>query len=142
MRAFDQQLLRLKQALGLVEDQAVAAALGMSKAAFADRKRRDAFPADKLKALASDRPEMALDVRYVLTGVSEALDSRLQALKEATTLALALGLPAREGEFVRDVVYGAKIANAELVRETIENYARERGSAAAASEEKSRRRAR
>ena len=30
MREFDHQLLRLKQALGMVEDQAVAAALGIS----------------------------------------------------------------------------------------------------------------
>lgn len=87
MRVFDQQLLRLKQVLGLTEDQAVAATLGMSKAAFADRKRRDAFPVDKLKALATDRPELRLDVSYVLSGVNDELQRRLDAVSMATRIA-------------------------------------------------------
>ncbi len=87
MRAFDRQLLRLKQALGLVEDQAVAAALGMSKAAFADRKRRDAFPVDKLKALAADRPDLRLDLRHILSDTSDELERRLAALATATKIA-------------------------------------------------------
>jgi transcriptional regulator with XRE-family HTH domain len=72
MHVFDQQLLRLKQVLQISEDQAVAEALGMSKAAFSDRKRRNAFPADKLYALAAKRPDLKLDVEYVLSGRSGA----------------------------------------------------------------------
>lgn len=65
---FEEQLLRLKQQLGLSEDKDVAAALGMEKAAFSARKARNAFPVDKLHALHSRRPELGLDVGYVLTG--------------------------------------------------------------------------
>ena len=87
MREFDHQLLRLKQTLGETEDQAIAAALGMSKAALADRKKRDAFPVDKFKALAADRPELKLDVQYVLTGESNELDRRMYAIGTATRIA-------------------------------------------------------
>jgi len=44
-------------------------ALGLSKAALADRKRKDSFPVDRLKALAHDRPELKIDVDYVLNGI-------------------------------------------------------------------------
>lgn len=68
MENFDQQLLRLKQALGVTSDQDVAAALGLTKAAFSDRKKRGAFPEEKLYALAAKRPELHLDVLHVLVG--------------------------------------------------------------------------
>lgn len=70
MKKFDEQLLRLKAELKETEDQAIAAHLGLTKAAFSDRKRRDAFPEDKLRALAQLRPDLNIDVDYVLTGVS------------------------------------------------------------------------
>jgi hypothetical protein len=84
---FDLQLLRLKQALRLTEDKDVAAMLGMTKAAFSARKVRQAFPADKVKALAADRPDLNLDVKYILTGESDELDRRLSALAKATRVA-------------------------------------------------------
>lgn len=87
MRVFDSQLLRLKQALGITEDQDVASVLGMSKAAFSARKTRGAFPDDKLKALASDRPDLRLDVKYVLSGVSDELERRLSAVGTASRIA-------------------------------------------------------
>ena len=68
MENFDQQLLRLKQALGVTSDQDVAAALGLTKAAFSDRKKRGAFPEEKLYALAAKRPDLRLDVLHVLAG--------------------------------------------------------------------------
>lgn len=67
---FEKKLLRLKQALGVTEDQAVARLLGMSKAAFSARKVTDRFPFEKLKAFALDHPELRLDVQFVLTGVA------------------------------------------------------------------------
>ena len=70
MRDFDHQLLRLKAALGATSDQAVAEALGMTKAAFSDRKKRGAFPEDKLLALVARRPDLAVDPQYVLTGMT------------------------------------------------------------------------
>lgn len=68
MKNFDEQLLRLKQAVKLTADQDVAALLGMSKEAFHQRKKRDAFPEDKLFALATKRPDLNLDVLGILAG--------------------------------------------------------------------------
>lgn len=79
MKKFDEQLLRLKAELKETEDQAIAAYLGLTKAAFSDRKRRDAFPADKLRALAQLRPDLNIDVDYVLTGVSLDLGKTMAA---------------------------------------------------------------
>lgn len=123
MRLFDEQLLRLKQVLGLVEDQAVASALGMSKAAFADRKKRGSFPEDKLKALAADKPDLRLDVKYVLTGVSDALERRMEAIREATQIALEL-MPenSAKGELVRDVLLGSQMKSPEIINAAIERF--------------------
>jgi len=68
MNKFDEQLLRLKQAVQLTADQDVAALLGLSKEAFFQRKKRDAFPEDKLAALAVKRPALGIDVNFILTG--------------------------------------------------------------------------
>ncbi|MBS0212334.1 MAG: hypothetical protein JSR26_04020 [Proteobacteria bacterium] len=110
-------------------DKAVAELLGMGEKALNARKRRDSFPAEKVKVLAADRPDLNLDVRYVLTGITEALDNNLNALREATRLAVALGLSRREGGFVRDVVYGALITNSSIVKDGIEKYLIERSAA-------------
>lgn len=87
MRLFDEQLLRLKQVLKLTDDQDVADALGMTKAAFSARKTRGAFPEDKVFALAAKRPDLKIDPAYVLTGRSEELERRLQAVSAATAIA-------------------------------------------------------
>ncbi|MBF1164463.1 MAG: helix-turn-helix domain-containing protein [Dechloromonas agitata] len=68
MREFDRQLIRLKEALGVTEDQDVANALGLSKAALSDRKKRGAFPDDKLLALIAKRPDLRLDFDYITIG--------------------------------------------------------------------------
>lgn len=65
---FDRILLRLKEALGTPTDKETAELLGMSKSALAERKRRDAFPEDKLLALKAKHPELGLDITYILTG--------------------------------------------------------------------------
>lgn len=87
MREFDHQLDRLKAMLRMSEDQDVAEALGMSKAAFSARKTRGAFPVDKLKALAADQPKLHIDVKYVLTGISDELERRLSAVGTASKVA-------------------------------------------------------
>nr|WP_256099277.1 helix-turn-helix domain-containing protein [Variovorax sp. SG517] len=66
---FDYQLLRLKRELRVSTDGEVAKALGMTKAAFSERKRRNSFPKDKLLALVGFRPELKVDAAYVLTGI-------------------------------------------------------------------------
>jgi hypothetical protein len=68
VKKFDQQLLRLKTVLGVTSDQEVAGLLGLTKAAFSDRKKRDSFPEDKLLALVAREPKRGIDAHYVLTG--------------------------------------------------------------------------
>lgn len=92
MNNFDQQLLRLKAAIGVTDDQEVAALLGLTKAAFSARKTRGAFPVDKLLALITTRPDLKIDASFVLTGeylsVAQAkagLKSALQARQEVST---------------------------------------------------------
>lgn len=66
------------------------------------------------------------NVDYILTGTTAALRTRLNALEETTKAATSIDLPAREGAFVRDVLYGMALKDPALVRETIENYVAER----------------
>lgn len=68
-QGFDAQLRRLKAALGVREDQEAAKALGMTKAALSLRKKRNAFPRDKLVALATSRPDLGIDATYVVSGI-------------------------------------------------------------------------
>lgn len=65
---FELALLRLKEQLQVQGDKEVAAMLGLSPTAFNERKRRDAFPEEKLIAFFTNRSEAKLDVTYVLTG--------------------------------------------------------------------------
>ena len=66
MNQFEEQLLRLKLCLGVARDAEVAATLGMSRAAFSNRKQAGSFPDEQLVMLKKTRPE--LDVMFVLTG--------------------------------------------------------------------------
>ena len=102
---------------------------------------------DRVKSLTSGRAKKLapeefralvekLDVRahYLATGeppifldaAELALQARMASLRSTTDAAVSLDLPAREGELVRDVLYGVAIKNAALVRETIETYVSER----------------
>lgn len=56
------------------------------------------------------------------TPQERSLDTRMQSLKQSTDAAIDLGLPQREGELVRDILFGTAIKSPALVRETIENY--------------------
>ncbi len=68
MDLFSDLLSRLKHELRTSKDQEIAAALGMSKTAFSERKKRNSFPEKELLALAAARPELGIDTQYVLTG--------------------------------------------------------------------------
>lgn len=81
--AFEAALLRLKAVLQLQTDKEVAAALGMSATALNDRKKRDSFPVDRVKALAS---ELHFDVDYVLFGVAQAAMEMIQAARQGRPL--------------------------------------------------------
>lgn len=66
---------RLKTVLSVTMDKELAELLGISKYSFAERKKRNSFPEKELKALANDRPDLNLDVDYILTGYSEAKET-------------------------------------------------------------------
>ena len=68
MENFEEAALRLKQELRVKADKDVAGALGLSPVAWVGRKKRGKFPEVELRALAQQRPELAIDVEYVLTG--------------------------------------------------------------------------
>ena len=68
MNFFEEAALRLKQQLKVTEDKAVAKALGITSNAWTMRKRRGSFPETELYALAAKRPDLELDVGYVMTG--------------------------------------------------------------------------
>lgn len=91
MSFFAHALLRLKEQLGVQSDKEVAALLEMSPTAFADRKKRDAFPEDKLFAYAAKHPERDLDVAYVLTGTPAKIHAVMAGVKEAADLASKQG---------------------------------------------------
>ena len=68
MNFFDEAALRLKQQLQVRTDKEVAEALGLSAVAWVGRKKRDNFPEVELYALAAKRPDLKINVEYVLTG--------------------------------------------------------------------------
>lgn len=90
MDSFEKILTRLKSSLQVTQDQEVAAVLGLTKQAFAERKKREAFPELELYRIAASRPELKLDATYVLTGVHAhtqalvALDQRAAELAEGS----------------------------------------------------------
>lgn len=68
MKKFIEITNRLKFELNLSTDKEIAELLGLSKSAFAERKKRDSFPEKELLLLAGQE---GLDAEYILTGYSE-----------------------------------------------------------------------
>lgn len=75
MSEFNKQLLRLKKATDISEDQGIAALLGLTKSAFSERKKRDSFPVKEVFALAAQRPELGLDPDWIVTGTSSRMET-------------------------------------------------------------------
>lgn len=75
-------LNRLKTVLRQTKDKEIAEALGMGEKAFNARKARNSFPEKELRALAQQRPELAIDVEYVLTG-GRLSEQQRQAIERA-----------------------------------------------------------
>lgn len=103
---FDQKMLRLKQCLNVTTDKEAAAAIGLSKTALAERKRRDAFPEKNVREAARDSPDLGIDVLYVLTGEREyphpesqdQFIARMRALKRGEEEGAAGGVALLAGE--------------------------------------------
>lgn len=74
MNEFNKQLLRLKKATEIPEDQGIAALLGLTKSAFSERKKRDSFPIKEVFALAAQRPDLGLDPDWIVTGTSHKME--------------------------------------------------------------------
>ena len=68
LKNFPDLVNRLKTELSVTMDKDVAEFLGMSKSAFAERKRRGAFPKEALMLADLQHSELKLDVEYILTG--------------------------------------------------------------------------
>ncbi len=68
MNFFEEATLRLKQQLAVTQDKEVASYLGLSPRAWAGRKQSENFPEVELYALAAKRPDLKINVDYVLTG--------------------------------------------------------------------------
>lgn len=79
---FEEATLRLKQQLKVNEDKQVAEALGMTPRAWSGRKLRNSFPEKELWVLAAQRPDLKLDIGYVLNGISESHAATVKSLVE------------------------------------------------------------
>lgn len=88
---FEPVLLRLKEQLSVSTDKEVAALLGLGEKAFNARKKRGAFPEDKLLALVAKRPDLNLDVAYILTGDRAVVHAVMGAVRAAADIVERLG---------------------------------------------------
>lgn len=80
MSFFEEATLRLKQQLKVSEDRQVAEILGMTSQAFVMRKKRGSFPEKELWALVAQRPDLKLDVGYILNGISKSHAAPVKSL--------------------------------------------------------------
>lgn len=107
MDFFQEATLRLKQQLEVTQDKEVARFLGLSPRAWAGRKQSNAFPEIELRALAQQRPELGIDVDYVLTGglagpnVAVAMGRDPAAVAGPVAVALGTDVQAVQGDEAR-----------------------------------------
>ena len=92
MNFFDEAALRLKQQLEMSQDRDIAKVLGMTPRAWAGRKKNESFPEIELYALAAKRPDLCVDVDYVLTGITGAPRGLLDAARARSDRASDAGL--------------------------------------------------
>jgi hypothetical protein len=90
--AFERAALRLKEQAGVATDKDLSALLGMDVSAYNKRKTRGSFPIEKLHALATTRPDLKIDVAYVLTGITSAATALLEAKQARIEQAVNTGL--------------------------------------------------
>lgn len=126
MNEFEHIALRLKQSTGAGSDRELAALLGMGEKTFGSRKMRGKFPTELVYVLAAKRPDLNIDVDYVLTGQTRAFLERIDALKQATDTAMSLQLPLDEQVFVRDLLFAIHQKDSEFVHLLIESHVQRR----------------
>ncbi|MBP4133555.1 helix-turn-helix domain-containing protein [Gallibacterium anatis] len=84
MKTFTDILNRLKTELSVTMDKDIAEFLGMTKSAFAERKRRDVFPEEALRLADLKHPDLKLNIEYILTG-DEDIHQKIQKLDRYST---------------------------------------------------------
>jgi hypothetical protein len=110
-------LNRLKESLGVSKDKQVAEALGLTDKAFNARKARKSFPEIDLLALSARRPELKMDVTYVLTG--ERVSDRDQEVLTLTAKTISEMEPEGDGPLHQAHRRAAKMAGTKkLVRQS------------------------
>ena len=75
MNNFEEATNRLKTQLRVRDDKEASEALGISATAWAMRKKRDSFPTKEVFALAAQRPDLALDPDWIVTGLSNKMET-------------------------------------------------------------------
>lgn len=108
------------------EDQDVATALGMKKAAFSARKTRGSFPDKELLALIAKRPELGLDYDYITTGHSSKVYEQIAANMQPDPMAIGprlTGAPAEYVELVGRVLAASRKGTAALQDALVEGMA-------------------
>ncbi|MDH3000166.1 hypothetical protein A1D23_08185 [Chelonobacter oris] len=68
---------RLSKSVDKSAAKDIAAMLEMTPTALSERKKRNSFPEDKLHELAKRRPDLDLNVNYILTGTRKVGEKRL-----------------------------------------------------------------
>ena len=79
MNSFTEKLLRLKNELKIQDDKDIAEILGLGVKAFSARKSRNSFPEKELFALKAKRPELNLDIDYILMGTRREVFEAMEA---------------------------------------------------------------
>lgn len=96
---FISRMNRLKTALGVSKDKEVAAALGLGDKALNARKARNSFPEKELIDLANARPDLRLNLDFILDGTPQPQETqddfidRQRAINTMAALIDALPLP-------------------------------------------------
>lgn len=110
---FSDCLLRLKEQAKTHSDKEIAELLGLSDKAFTARKARDAFPVNHLYALSAKRPDLHIDVEYVLGGIPGASMTLIKASRKRVERMFDAGLPI---EKIRENERGHAPESVELAR--------------------------
>jgi hypothetical protein len=122
VNSFDDVLLRFKSAVGARTDKDAGALLGLADKAFNARKRRGVFPIDKLYVLASQRPDLKIDVNYIVTGESKEFRTKIDALREATEAAMKFELPSDYQIVIRDILFAVYLNDSNIAKSAIDQF--------------------
>lgn len=81
---FEKKLERAKECLGITSDRAFAKEIEMPVTTFSSRKKEGKFPEKELFALKAKRPDLNLDMDYILLGHRREVFERMEqeALKD------------------------------------------------------------